>query len=46
MGSASDLCGVVCGDGGVLGWVAEGCEEEGVRFEGRDEGVGWVLKNR
>ena len=31
VGVASDLCGVVCGDGGVLGRFAEGGEEEGLR---------------
>ena len=30
MGVASDLCGAFFGDGGVLVWVAEGGEEEGV----------------
>ena len=45
VGVASDLCGVVCGDGGVLGWVAEGGEEEGLRgwlFWGGVV-VGWVF---
>lgn len=31
LGVASDLHWAVCGDGGVLGWVAAGGEEEGLR---------------
>ena len=34
MGAASDLCGVICGDGGVLGLPAEAGQEEGVGWFG------------
>ena len=34
MGVASDLCGIVCDDGWVLGWVAKDFEEEGINGGG------------